>query len=86
MCEHKNFHANVAVNRLEDTKQFVADVSIKCEDCGAEFEFLGLSPGLNLQGATISLNGLEARLAICPKGMRPNPIHGMSFGIDRFDS
>lgn len=86
MCDHQNFLANVNVARLEDTKQFVADITIKCKDCNAKFQFLGLQPGLNIQGATVSIDGLEARLGICPEGSKPNPLQNMQFSINRFDA
>lgn len=73
-CKHMNFYASVKVIRMEDSGQFMADVSIQCEDCKIPMQFLGLEPGLNLHGATVSIDGLEARLAICPEGARPNPI------------
>lgn len=69
-CEHKNFRAAVKVNRLENTRQFNADVLVQCADCGEPFHFLGLPVGLNLHGAACSPDGTEARLAIAP-GPRP---------------
>ena len=81
MCEHHNFVANVSINRLEDTKQFMADVTVRCSDCDKPFQFLGLPPGLNLQGATTDLEALEARLAICPKGQLPSPLDNIAISI-----
>lgn len=66
-CEHKEFKANVRVNRLENIGRFHADVTIKCEECQENFQFLGLPAGLDLNGASISADGLEARLAIAPE-------------------
>jgi hypothetical protein len=63
-CPHENFLANVKVSRLEDSGRFVADVTIKCEKCGEPFRFLGLPCGVDLNGATVSADGTEARLAI----------------------
>jgi hypothetical protein len=63
-CPHLNFAANVTVNRLEDTGRFSADVTIRCTDCGEPFRFLGLPCGIDLNGATVSADGTEARLAI----------------------
>ena len=75
-CAHMNFAANVAVNRLEDIGQFNADVTIKCAECGMPFRFLGLPLGMNLQGACMSIDGLEARLAILPQDRVPSPLEG----------
>ena len=84
-CKHEEFSAKVAVQRLEDTRQFVAEVQIECSRCKLPFHFLGLQPGLDLGGAMVSIDGLEARLAIAPKGSVPNPIHRMGFGVQKFD-
>ena len=82
-CEHKNFSASVSVNRLEDVGRFCADVSIKCDDCGQPFRFLGLPLGLDLNGATVSFDGCEAHLAIAAKGETIPPINGVEGFIIR---
>jgi hypothetical protein len=63
-CKHKNFAANVVVNRIEDNGRFNADIKINCADCGESFRFLGLPCGLDPNGACVSADGTEARLAI----------------------
>lgn len=63
-CAHRQFKANVDVSRLEDSGRFSADVRIMCADCGTPFRFLGLPCGLDLNGATVSADGEEARMAI----------------------
>ena len=65
-CSHEHFEAQVTVNRLEDTDRFAADVTVKCIDCDTPFCFLGLPAGLNLDGAAVSVDRTEARLAIAP--------------------
>lgn len=77
-CKHMNFSAYVAVARLEDSGQFAAEIKIKCLDCDLPFQFLGLPPGVNLNGATVSIDGLEARIAISPMGAQPNPFQTMT--------
>jgi hypothetical protein len=84
-CKHTAFDGHVVVNNLEDTGQFMVDLTIKCRQCGTPFQFLGLKPGLDLQGATCSVDALEARLAVCPEGQRPNPLDRMAFGVRRAD-
>lgn len=37
-------------------------------------QFMGLQPGLNFDGANVSLDGLEANIGIHPQGQRPNPL------------
>ena len=85
MCEHHNFKAAVKVARLEDSGQFMAEVTVMCSDCSKPFQFLGLEPGLDLQGARVSIDGLEANLAICPEGAKPSPMQRMAFNINKFD-
>jgi hypothetical protein len=74
MCEHQNFDATVRVARIEDAGRFMAEVQVKCADCGVPMQFMGLEPGLNFDGATVSLDGLEMSVGIHPKGERPNPM------------
>lgn len=86
MCEHKNFKAKVDINRLQDSGRFMADVRVHCADCELPFEFLGLEPGLKMQGAAVSIDGLELRIAISPQGAQPNPFQQMMHQTNKFDS
>ena len=86
ICKHEEFHASVDVIRLEDTGNFVAEIKICCRQCDLPFQFLGLQPGLDTQGAFVSIDGLEARIGISPEGSKPNPLQRMGFGVERFDS
>ena len=67
-CRHESFACVVAVNRLEDTGRFNADVRIVCDQCQMPFRFIGLPYGLDLNGAAVSPDGTEGRFAIAPKG------------------
>lgn len=85
-CVHMNFAATVGVARLEDNPGgaitgFNAEIRVHCADCGQKFQFLGLEPGMDTQGARCSMDGLEARIAISPEGSRPNPLQRMAYGI-----
>lgn len=80
-CEHKNFSADVVVNRLEDTGRFNADVKIRCTDCDTPFRFIGLPAGLDLNGAAVSVNGEEGRFAIAPRGEVVSMIEGAPVGF-----
>ena len=64
MCQHLNFEAFVNVNRLFASGRFSADVRINCAECGEPFRFLGFPCGVDLNGAAVSADGTEARLAI----------------------
>lgn len=74
-CKHNTNHrATVAVNYLEDSGRFCADIRIECGECGRPFQFIGLPLGLDLNGATMDVEGQEARLAIAPVGSIPQPL------------
>ena len=81
MCKHEAFHAHTHIDYLEDTGQFMASIKINCSQCGEEFQFLGMECGLNLNGATVGIDGLEARLALCPKTSKPTPLQRMATGF-----
>lgn len=67
-CAHHNFDAQCRVARLENIGKFMLEVRIRCLDCGLPFQFVGLPPGLKFNGATVSVDGQEANLAIAPAG------------------
>lgn len=67
MCKHEEFESSIFVNRLEDSGRFTADVRIWCKQCQEPFRFLGLPTGVDLNGASVSVDGMEARLAIGTK-------------------
>ena len=73
-CAHNNFDASVRVARIEDKGRFMAEIQIKCRECGIPMQFMGLEPGFNFNGATVSLDGLEANIGIHPRGQRPTPL------------
>ena len=73
-CSHMNFKANVNVARLEDSGRFMAEVRVTCSDCGLPFQFNGLAAGLDMNGAAVSIDGLEANLSISPQGSTPSPL------------
>ena len=77
ICKHMNFDAKVGVARIEDVGRFMAEIRIHCLDCGEPFQFLGLQPGMNYDGATVSLDGLEASIGICQQGHQPTPLQGL---------
>lgn len=80
-CKHPNVNASVVVNRLEDSGRFCADVRIACASCGLPFRFLGLPAGLNLNGAAVSPDGTEARLAIVPASESVHCLDGRPAGF-----
>lgn len=78
VCKHINFRAQVNVVRLEDSGRFMAEITINCAECGKPFQFRGLQAGLDTDGARVSLDGLEANIAICPEGTAPPPFAGIA--------
>lgn len=77
-CKHENFQATVGVARIENIGRFMAEIRITCTQCGVPMQFMGLEPGLNYEGAAVSLDGFEARIGICPRGERPNPLQTLT--------
>lgn len=72
-CEHENFDSFVDIARMPEVEggpitRFSASVRIRCSDCNQYFRFIGLPAGLDLNGAAVSIDATEARLAIGPKG------------------
>lgn len=67
-CKHDNFAAEVDVTKLETSGRMMADVRIKCADCDKPLRFIGLPVGLDLNGAAVSADGTEARIAVYPVG------------------
>lgn len=82
-CAHTTSHtANVRIDHLADSGRFMAEVRIRCAECGLAFQFLGLPLGLDLKGAAMSVDGEEARIAIAPVGRVMRPLEGLSgFGV-----
>ncbi|WP_208093555.1 hypothetical protein [Serratia ureilytica] len=76
-CQHMSFDASVRVARVEDKGRFMAEIRITCRDCGTPMQFMGLAPGYSLNGAHVSLDGLEANIGIFPDGSQPNPIQSL---------
>ena len=78
-CDHMNFSAEVDVHRLTRDEGgpvtgYMADVRVRCLECGKPFQFLGLPAGVDTQAATVSVDGLEAHLALCPQGHEPSAL------------
>lgn len=80
-CNHHSFSANVEVTRLEDIGRFTADVKINCAVCGVAMRFIGLPAGLDLNGASVSVDGTEGRFAIAPKGEVVSELEGTVSGF-----
>lgn len=80
-CPHMAFEAEVKVARLEDVGRFMAEIRVRCTGCGTPFQFLGLEPGIDLNGARVSIDGQEAHIAIAPKGTVLSPLDILGFNL-----
>ncbi|MEL6257863.1 MAG: hypothetical protein AAFQ67_02250 [Pseudomonadota bacterium] len=86
-CEHYNFETSCAIGRITSVEggpvaYFVAEIRIKCRDCGAQFQFHGLPLGLSAYRPTVSIDGFELRAPIMPEGSKiPTGIAGFSVAM-----
>jgi hypothetical protein len=80
-CKHEDFNARGDVTFLETSGGYMADVTIQCAQCNLPFQFHGLQPGINMHGAAVSVDGLEARIAISPQGAQPYDDRMLSWQI-----
>jgi hypothetical protein len=78
-CEHLDFEAEVAVNRLGtgDTADgmpsaYVAGVRVKCADCGEPFRWVGVPAGLSFGHPTVSVDEAELHAPIRPASADPD--------------
>lgn len=75
-CEHEEFRATVAVNRLGDDggpiRNYIADVTISCAVCGEPFHFVGVEAGLSFAKPMVSVGATELHAPIAP-GEGPLP-------------
>jgi hypothetical protein len=63
MCDHRSFSASVIVNRFGNDEKYIVEVQAHCNDCEMPLKFLGLPMGLDMNGAAVSVDRQEARLA-----------------------
>lgn len=74
-CEHKEFRAEVRVDRIlgndgqEPPKAYTCEVHIFCVTCNLPFEFVGLPCGLLFDKPTVDPSAQELRCPIRPKGL-----------------
>lgn len=70
-CQHLNFTARVTVNRLEvnrleDSRKFMAEVRLCCSECELPFHFVGLPCGISFHAPKVNADGTELRAPIQP--------------------
>ncbi len=70
-CLHEKFECHSKVGRLSEEEggeitSFVADIKIRCTQCGMFFEFVGLPAGSNKKFPTTNFDFTELRAPIRP--------------------
>jgi hypothetical protein len=78
-CTHANFSTFVGVNRISRVEggpvlDYVADIEVRCADCGTEFAFLGISRGISIERPTVSIDATCLSMPMMP-GARAIPSH-----------
>lgn len=69
LCAHENFSCRVEVARIVDTEPvtFYADVTIRCDQCGLPFHFMGVKDfGLSPHHPCANPDSTELRCPIAP--------------------
>lgn len=87
-CKHEEFETMANIARMPakeggPIERYMADIRIQCAQCKVPFRFIGLPAGCDLNGACVSVDACEARLAIAPKGqvvpaLEKDAVHGFS--------
>lgn len=67
-CRHTDFVASVDLRLLKNLGRYLATLRLRCELCSTRFRFIALPYGYDLNGAAVSDDGMEARLALLPQG------------------
>jgi hypothetical protein len=85
-CQHTTFDAEVTVNRLQEgeggpAENYMADVRIRCAECGVSFRFIGLPAGLDLRSPTVSVDATEGHFPILPRGAVLSELEGTPIGF-----
>jgi hypothetical protein len=86
-CQHnKNHRVEAKIACFKDRPNgFMAELRIFCGDCGKPCRDPAPIRETGTQGARVSIDGLEASIAISPEGALPSPMQRMSYNINKFD-
>lgn len=63
-CNHEDFEATIAVNRIDDHEVWSADIRLRCLACGSVARFLGMEPGVGGGAPRVSIYADEAHLPV----------------------
>ncbi len=80
-CRHLAFEASVGVARIGEDDPgnlmpgmptaFVAEIQIKCSQCGERCKFDGVPAGMSFDAPATSVDGYELRAPIRPESLPP---------------
>ncbi len=65
ICEHNSFQVEAIVTKLKDQEdseiisEYRLDATVKCTECGSQFEFKGLPRGWRKGYPTVNADGTE---------------------------
>jgi hypothetical protein len=70
-CRHEKFAGRVDITRLSEKSGgpvtgYTADVTIRCDQCGLPFRFVGIAAGNHYAEPRVSVDGQELRAPIEP--------------------
>jgi hypothetical protein len=69
-CAHERFSAHVGVQRLTDdsgrVRNFIAEVQVRCTECGEPFHFLCPDTGLSFTRPTVNVGATMLHAPIAP--------------------
>jgi hypothetical protein len=76
-CEHENFNAVVAVNRITATEEgpvtgYNADIRVRCADCDEPFRWIGAPAGMSPAKPMVSIDETELRAPLRPAAADPD--------------
>jgi hypothetical protein len=69
-CPHREFRAAVAIQRVEDTGRFIAEITVTCAECALPFRFLGAPAGIAWDRPTASIDGTTLNAPIEPETVK----------------
>jgi hypothetical protein len=65
-CRHTELNSQVSVHHLEDTGLFIAELEVRCTQCGIPFHFLGAPTGLSMSKPTVDVPATTIHVPMLP--------------------
>lgn len=70
-CRHEKIEVKHRIKYIEALDRYVLSVIVQCAQCQAYFRFLGLPRGVDLEGATLAVDGTTGLFGIYPENQTP---------------